>query len=94
MPTTFSNLPRPWRCIARFESSDRVVPTNPSSGDQGAFQIDPRTWLEYAPVTFPATPNAATLLEQFTVAQRIQSADGFHPWQTASLCPGTGIVGV
>jgi len=82
----FSDLPHPWDCIAMRESSDRVVATNTESGDEGALQFALSTWLEYRPSGYPATPNEATLWQQYQVALRLEAVDGYAPWVTASLC--------
>lgn len=83
---TFADLPPVWNCITKNESAYQVVDTNTKSGTQGAFQIEPSVWLEYRPLGYPDTPNAAILEQQYHVALLIWHADGFHPWVTASLC--------
>ena len=85
---TIAELPPFWRCIAHFESSDRLSVVNPVSGDGGIFQIDPRTWAAYALAGYPARAEFAGLAEQYTVAEAIYAAEGPWPWQTADLCAG------
>ncbi|WP_423783132.1 transglycosylase family protein [Ferrimicrobium acidiphilum] len=85
-PVTFASLSQPWRCIAYRESSDRVSVVNPVSGDGGAFQIATLTWREYRRNNYPLNPEQATLAQQYTVAKRIEKADGWWPWVTAPLC--------
>ncbi len=90
-PFTSADLPAPWSCIAFRESTDNLRAVNPVSGDQGAFQFALATWAEYAPAGYPAEPIGATLRQQFDVALLLWQADGFSPWETASLCSGTGV---
>lgn len=85
---TIEEPPAFWRCIAHYESSDRLSVINPVTGDGGIFQIDPRTLAAYAPPGFPARAELAGLAEQYVVAEAIYAADGPWPWETADLCGG------
>jgi hypothetical protein len=83
---TFEALPQPWSCIAWYESTDNAMAINQSSGDQGAFQFALTTWETFAPISFPATPVDASLLQQYEVAQIVFSSQGSRAWETWDLC--------
>lgn len=83
---TFANLPSVWYCITGYESSHKVIDTNPYSGDQGAFQFAISTWNAYKLPNYPTIPNAATLYQQYQVALRLEATDGYSPWTTHYLC--------
>ena len=83
---TFSTLPAPWGCIARYESTSNLTAVNYKSGTEGAFQFDPATWTEFAPVGFPPSPLDATLGQQLTVAEIVLAHRGWGQWETAPLC--------
>ena len=83
---TFASLPSVWSCITKNESSYRVHVKNPTSSAEGAFQIKSFMWDKYKSAGYPATPDEATLSQQYHVALKIFQADGFSKWETRTLC--------
>lgn len=71
--------------IRHCESHDDYRAVNPTSGDGGAYQFDPRTW---AGLGYPGRPQDAPPAMQDEAARKLYAERGTQPWEASRGCWG------
>lgn len=75
-----------WDALIECESGGNPKAQNPKSTASGLFQIIDSTWKAFGGLEFAKHAKDATVAEQYKVAERLFSAEGYGPWASSKHC--------